>query len=180
METEILIEQTADQLRMLLAEQNHNGFVARYLIENRERVDEVFDRPLDALFSEMEGSPAAGFEIAGRSYLESGFYDEAEGALTTAIELGCTEEGVERLSQYARGMAAYLAGNYSECVLRLSEWFDGRRADEEDLLEIARAAVSKIDQLAEGDDRDRVAGQAAALIERIGPGVPAEQLGTGI
>jgi len=77
-------------------------------------------------------------------------------------------------------MAAYLAGNYAECVLRLSEWFDGRRADEEGLLEIARAAVSKIDQLAEGDDSERVARQAAALIERIGSGVPAEQLGTGI
>jgi len=180
METEILIEQAVDQLRTLLAEQNHNGFVARYLIENRERVDEVFDLPLDALFSEIEGSPAAGFEIAGRSYLDSGFYDEAEGALATAIELGCADADVERLAQYARGMAAYLAGNYSECVLRLGQWFDGRSADEEELLEIARAAVSKIDQLAEGDDCERVTAQAAALIDRIGPGVPAEQLGTGI
>ena len=105
-----------------------------------------------------------------------------------AVEPGRTSTGrrlysdrdIERLSQYATGMAAYLAGNYSECVLRLGQWFDGRGAEEESLLEIARAAVSKIDQLAEGDDSERVARQAAALIERIGFGVPAEQLGTGI
>ena len=73
-ETEILIEQTGDQLRVLLAEQPKNGFVVRYLIENRELVEEVFAIPLDALLTEIAGAAAAGFELAGRSYLDSGFY----------------------------------------------------------------------------------------------------------
>ena len=58
-ETEILIEQTVDQLLVLLTEHPGNGFVLRYLIENRGRVDEVFGRSLDALLSEIEGDAGA-------------------------------------------------------------------------------------------------------------------------
>jgi hypothetical protein len=168
------------QLRGLLAEQANNGFVVRYLIEHRELVDEVFGFPLDTLLSEMEGTAAAGFAIAGRSYLDSGFYGEAESAFAAAIERGGEAKDLERLSQYARGMAAYLDGNYAECVTRLADWFDGRSENEAKLVDIARVAVSKIDQLVEGADRERVSAEAAALIERIGPTVPTEQLGTGI
>jgi hypothetical protein len=179
-ETEILIEQTGDQLRVLLAERPSSGFVVRYLIENRELVEEVFAISLDALLTEIAGGAAAGFELAGRSYLDSGFYRRAESAFTAAIERGGQAEDLDRLPQYARGMAAYLAGDYAECVAQLDEWFDGRGANEANLVDIARAAVSKIDHLAEGDDRERVTAEAAVLVERLGPGVVAEHLGTGI
>jgi hypothetical protein len=179
-ETEILIEQTADQLRVLLAEHANNGFLVRFLIENREQVDEVFGFSLDSLLCEIEGSARAGLELAARSYLDSGFYREAELTFDAAIEAGGEAAELERLSQYARGMAAYLSGNFAECMSRLAEWFDGRATNEENLLDIARVAVSKIDQLAEGDDSERVIGEAAVLVERFGPAVPVENLGTGI
>lgn len=167
-ETEILIEQTGEQLRVLLAEHSDNGFVVRYLIEDRELVEEVFGVPLDALLTEIEGAAAAGFELAGCSYLDSGFYREAENAFAAAIERGGESQGLDRLPQYARGMAAYLVGDYVECVARLDEWFDGRGENEARLVDIARVAVSKIDQLAEGEDRERVVAEAAALVERLG------------
>jgi hypothetical protein len=167
-ETEILIEQTGDQLRVLLAERPNNGFVVRYLIENPALVEEVFAIPLDALLTEIEGAAAAGFELAGRSYLESGFYGDAESAIAAAIERGGRAEDLDRLSQYARGMAAYLAGDYAECVARLDEWFDGCGGNEERLMDIARVALSKIDQLAEGENRERAIAEAAALVERLG------------
>jgi len=170
-ETEILIAQTADQLRVLLVEHADNGFAVRYLIENREQVEEVFGSTLDALLGEIEGSTRAGLELAGRSYLESGFYREAESTLAAAIECGGETADLERLIRYARGMAAYLAGNFTECVSRLAEWFDGDSVSEGRLLDIARAALSKIDQLAEGDDSNLVIGEAAALVERFGPAV---------
>jgi hypothetical protein len=179
-ETEILIEQTGDQLRVLLAEQSKNGFVVRYLTENRELVEEVFAIPLDKLLTEIAGAAATGFELAGRSYLDSGFYRRAESALTAAIERGGEAEDLDRLLQYARGMAAYLAGDYAECVARLDEWFVRRGESEAKLVDIARVAVSKIDQLAEGEDRERVTAEAAALVERLGPAVVSEHLGTGI
>jgi len=176
-ETEILTEQATGQLLGLLAEHQNNGLIARYLIENRVQVEEVFGVRLETLFSEIEGAAAAGFELAGRSYLDSGFYPEAEGALAAAIERGSESEEIEQLLQYARGMAAYLAGSYAECVLRLRKWFDGRGSIKGNLVDIARAAVSKIDQLAEGDDRERVTAEAAALIKRIGPADPVEHFG---
>jgi hypothetical protein len=177
-ETEILIEQTADQLRVLLSEHANNGFVARFLLENREQVDEVFGFSLESLFCEIEGSARAGLELAGRSYLDSGFYREAELTFAAAIDSDGDAVDLERLSQYARGMAAYLAGNFAECVSRLAKWFDGGAVNEENLLDIARAAVSKIDQLAEGDDSERVIAEAVALVERFGPTTPVEPVGT--
>jgi len=179
-ETEILIQQTRDQLRVLLAEKPANGFVVRYLTESRELVEEVFGISLDTLLAEIAGTAAAGFELAGRSYLDSGFYRRAERAFVAAIERGGEAEDLHRLLQYARGMGAYLAGDYAECVARLEEWFDGGEENEAALLDIARVAVSKIDQLAEGEGRERVTAQAAALVERLGPAVSPEHLGTGI
>lgn len=64
-------------------------------------------------------------------------------------------------------MAAYLAGEYALCVSHLSEWFDESRDDEKGLEEIARAAVSKIEHLVEGEHRERVTAAAAALALRI-------------
>jgi hypothetical protein len=179
-ETEILIEQTRDQLRVLLAEQPQNGFVVRYLIESRELVEEVFGIPLDTLLAEITGTAAAGFELAGRSYLNSGFYRRAGTAFSAAIERRGKAKDLHRLLQYANGMAAYLAGDYGVCVARLEEWFDGRGENEAALLDIARVAVAKIDQLAEGESRERVTAEAAALVERLGPAVSSEHLGTGI
>jgi len=179
-ETEILIEQTGDQLRVLLAEQPKNGFVLRYLVESRELVEEVFAVPLDALLSEITGDAAVGFELAARSYLDSGFYRRAESAFTAAIERGGEARDLDRLLKYARGMVAYLAGDYAECVARLDEWFERRGDTDAKLVEIARVAVSKIDQLAEGENRERVTAEAAVLVERLGPVVASEHLGTGI
>jgi len=179
-ETEILIEHTRDQLRVLLAGKPPNGFVVRYLIESRELAEEVFGISLDTLLGEIAGTAAAGFDLAGRSYLDSGFYRRAESALAAAIERGGEAEDLHRLLQYARGMAAYLAGDYAECVARLDEWFDGGDENKATLLEIARVAVSKIDQLAEGEGRERITAKAAALVERLGPADVSQHLGSGI
>jgi hypothetical protein len=172
-ETEILTDQTLEQLQGLLAENSQNGFVARFLVENRARVDAVFDRPLDALFEEITGSAAAGFELAGRSYLDSGFYREAESVLAEVIDRSGGSGELERLTCFARGMAAYLAGDYADCVSRLGEWFDSGGEYEQNMVDIARAAVSKIDHLAEGDERGRITEDAARLVERIGAVAPA-------
>jgi hypothetical protein len=70
-ELETLARQTADQLRLLIAELNDDGAV-RFVIEQPDEVEAVFGLPLDALLEEMYGSVARGFESAGRAYLSSG------------------------------------------------------------------------------------------------------------
>jgi hypothetical protein len=171
-ETEILSQQTADQLRVLLSEQVDGDVVARHLVENAGRVEEVFGCSLDDFFEEIEGSAAAGFETAGRSYLASGFYREAADALRGAVDRGGDVDWLERLVEYSAGMAAYLSGDYAKCVTHLEEWFEDGRDDEKDLEENARAAVSKIEHLAEGEDRGRVTAAAAALVVRMQGSAP--------
>jgi len=166
-ETLILADQTAGQLRSLLTEQVETGVVTRHLIENAATVEAIFDCPLDAFLTEIEGSAALGFERAGRSYLTSGFYPEAHSAWGGAIERGGDAARLGRLAGYAAGMAAYLSGDFADCVVKLDGWYENGRDDERELEAIARAAVSKIEQLADGANREATIAAAAALVARI-------------
>ena len=80
-EVEVLLEQTVQQLRVLLLLHRENGFVARYLVENVPVAEEIFGVSFDALLAEFYGSPAEGYRTAGRSYLMSGHYGAAICAL---------------------------------------------------------------------------------------------------
>lgn len=171
-ENEVLMAQTGAQLRLLLAEHPESDFAIRYLVENQERTEEVFATPIDGLLTELTGSAAEGFTRVGRSYLDSGFYQEADAALAAAIERGGDRPSLEPLRRYARGMMDYLAGNYGDCIDRLTQWSDDPGAKDESLLAIACAAVSKIGQLVYGADRERIIADAAFLGERLAGASP--------
>jgi hypothetical protein len=115
-ETEILMEQSVKQLRALLCEHPNDGLVLRCLLENQTRVEEVFGDPIDEVFASIVGDVAAGYEVVGRSYLESGFYRETEKALVLALLRGGARGELEPLAHFARGMAAYLDREYRDCV----------------------------------------------------------------
>jgi hypothetical protein len=166
-ECETLLNHTREQLRVLLAEHRENGYVTRYLIENRERVEDVFGMALDALLDWIHGGAAAGYDCAGRSYLVSGFFEDAERAFAEAMARGGKRDELERLSAYARGMAAYLAGDYRRSVEWLGRWLDTAGEADARLADLAHAAVSRVGQLALGDDKQRVTACAAALLERL-------------
>jgi len=168
-ETEILMEQSIKQLRTLLRENPNEGQVLRCLLENRTRVEEVFGDAIDEVFAEIEGSAAAGYEFVGRSYLDSGFYREAEKAFVLAIEHGSGTSELEQLARFARGMGAYLEREYEVCLAQIGSSLDGDDEIAEPLLEIARRAVSSIDQLVDDERRERIGTAAAALLERFGP-----------
>lgn len=169
-ETEALLGRTREQLRVLLAEHPENGLVTRYLIENREQVESVFGLELEALLAEIHDGAEAGFAAAGRSYLESGHFDEALDAFDGAVERGGSDETYGPLADYARGMSAYLARDYSDAVEKLGLWLDAGGVDGGRLAPLARAAVSRVGQLVAGGSGDPVIAQAAALLERLGPG----------
>ena len=87
-ESEALLVGTREQLALLLAEHRDNGFVARCLIENRADVEDVFESALDALLAQIHGDAATGHRVAGRSYLASGYFAEAEAAFARALAGG--------------------------------------------------------------------------------------------
>jgi tetratricopeptide (TPR) repeat protein len=169
-ETEILIEQSIKQLRTLLRENPNDGLVLRCLLENQTRTEDVFADAIDDVFAEIEGSAAAGYDLVGRSYLASGFYREAEKAFVLAIDRGGDAGDLVGLVRFARGMGAYLDREYEVCLTQIGASLDGGEGVGDPLLDIARRAISSIDQLVDDEGRERIGAAAAALLERIGPG----------
>jgi hypothetical protein len=165
-ELEVLVQRTADQLRLLIADLRDDGAV-RFVTERPEEVESVFGVPLDALLEEMYGSVARGLESAGRSYLSSGAFEAARDCFSRALAQSEADPAIERLLHYAQGLHAYVERDYASSVRHLSAWADGGSL-EVDLLALARDAVSSIVQLADGDEGSRVAHEATALVERLG------------
>ena len=168
-ETLALVEQTRDPLRVLLAEHRENGFAARYLIENPAAVKAVYTEGIEALLADVYGSAASGYEIAGRSYLASGYYEPAEGAMTRAIALGCGSPDLDGLCTYARAMGAFFSGDYGATVELFGAWLDVSKDADAGLVDQARAVLGGIGRLASADERARVESAVASLIERIPP-----------
>ncbi len=168
-ECELLLDRTRDQLEVLLRVHRSDGLLARYLVEQPALVAEVFGRPLDAILAELHGDAAEGYGLAGGSYLDSGYYDAADRAFADAIARGGERERYEPLCAYALGMNAYLAGDYAASTVQLGRWLDAGSPGPPELRALARAAVSRIGQLAGGADRQQVVAGATALVERLGP-----------
>jgi hypothetical protein len=166
-ETRSLMAQSWQQLRVLLSEQGAEGFVTRFLIERRDAIENMSASGLDALLASIHGDAATAYVIAGRSYLASGHYEAAHRALAEALARGGDRESIAHLSAYARGMSAYLAGQYSESLVGLSEWAEVRSTGDDSLREIAHCAVSSLARLVEGGERDRTLASASGLLGKL-------------
>jgi tetratricopeptide (TPR) repeat protein len=167
-ETQSLVARTREQLRVLLVERSDDGHVTRFLLEHRARVEQVFGEDLDSLLAQIHGEPARGYAVAGRSYLVSGYYADAERCLAEASVRGGDAEDLESCLAYARGMAAYLRGRYAEAVAELACWVESSVKPDPALVELAHTAVSKIGDLVAGRERDETVRSAGALLERLG------------
>jgi hypothetical protein len=124
---------------------------------------------LEALLASIHGDAAAGYVIAGKSYLASGHYETAHRALAIALEHGGDRRQVSHWSAYARGMSAYLAGNYPESLVGLNEWADSGSAGDDSLRQLAHSAVSSLSRLVEGDERDETLASASNLLGKLHP-----------
>jgi hypothetical protein len=163
-ESESLLEQTRRQFRALLAAHRENGFVTRYLLENASLAEEVLGEPLDGVFASIHGDPVAGYALAARSYLESGYFDEARWALGEAAGRDPSQPALRAAASYADGMSAWLRGDYERALDHLEQWAGQPRAPEDaPFRELALAAVSRLGQLVEGESAAALAARASAL-----------------
>jgi len=88
--------------------------------------------------------------------------------LAEAVARGGERSALEPPALYARGMAAYMKGEYTESVAQLERWSHCEELGEPAQIELAyTTAVSKIDQLAQGGDHEPVIATAALLLERL-------------
>ncbi len=166
-QTQLLMDQSWKQLRVLLADQPDPGFTTRFLIERHALLDQLNAPGLEALLEEIHTDAATGYEIAGRSYLASGHYELAQGAFAEAIRRDGKRSEVQLLSLYASAMSAYLAGRYGDTVNGLAEWIERRDSGAEVLDEIAIAALSSLNQLVDGEDREDVMAESLVLLEKL-------------
>ena len=171
-EAETLLQQTAVELQGLLRTQQHNGLVARLLVEQGDDLAAVFGRDLSRLLCEVFGSVAAGYERAARSYLSSGYFGEAAQAFGAALAEGGGGPEPSALRDYAEGMQAFLERDYARAVERLRRWLDAASERDPKLAGLAFTALSRVAPLVveERDPALRVA--AAQLAERIRPFAP--------
>jgi hypothetical protein len=167
-ELETLVRQTADQLRLLVAEVPEDG-AARFLTEKASEVQIVFGASLETLLEETFGSVAKGFERAGHSYVASGYFAEAADRLERAMAETDVGSATRGLCEYARGIHAYVERDYSSSVARLKSWIESGTPDSE-LLPLARDAVSSIANLAGSAENGHVASQAKELLLLLGGG----------
>jgi tetratricopeptide (TPR) repeat protein len=166
-ESEILLSQTRDRLRILLTEHREVGLVPRYLIEHRAEAEDVFGVSIDELLAEIYGDAAEGYAVAGWSWVLSGYYLEAQSALAESLQRDPGRRELKALSAYARGMAAYLAGSYREALEELEQWATSGPKEGTALADLAKAAVSRIGGLVHGDDAQQVGRAASKLLKQI-------------
>ncbi len=170
LETEALLHQTREQLRVLLVAHRENGLVTRYLVENASLASEVFLMPFDRLLAEIHGDAAEGYALAARSYLASGYFAEGHRALDEAMGRAGERPDLRRLAAYAGGMAAYLGGDYEQALARLAEWLEGGPpAEEAPFADLAWSAVGRVNELVEGPGAAELARRAAELARRLAP-----------
>lgn len=168
LETEALLHQTREQLRVLLVAHRENGLVTRYLVENASLAAEVFLEPFDRLLAEIHGDPAEGYALAARSYLASGYFAEGQLALDEAMARAGERPDLSRLAAYASGMACYLGGDYEHALARLADWLDaGPPPDEAPFADLAWSAVARVTELVEGPGADELARHATELTRRL-------------
>src|SRR5690606_20463517 len=110
-------------------------------------------------FATIHGDAATGYQRAARSYLESGYFDEASRALADAAARDPERPALRTAAAYADGMSAWLHGDYEQALEHLERWAASPVPEDAPFRELALAAVSRLGQLVEG-------GRAAVLAER--------------
>lgn len=168
-ETEALLERTREQLAVLIRGVPDDGLIPRSLIALQGEVEQVFDLELDRLLERLYGSAARAYECAGRSYLSSGYYAEAEQRLDQALARGAQAGVLQPLIAYARGLRAYLAGRYSEAVDALQRWAQSPESPEPALLDLACNVLDGLDVLLAEEERAALLPRAAVLRARLRP-----------
>ncbi|WP_456431570.1 hypothetical protein [Thermosulfuriphilus sp.] len=90
-----LFERAQKALFALLPDMKANALVLRFLIESSEKLERLWgpDSLLEILVLMFPGHPEMGFILAGESYLEGNWFDEARKAFCSALNLNPQAEG---------------------------------------------------------------------------------------
>jgi tetratricopeptide (TPR) repeat protein len=121
-EIDALLSDTINQFKALMQEHCGSGLLVRFMIENRQLINQVFGpKGLKELFQLMykEGSVEA-YSLAAKSYFESGFYDKAAITIKKIQRSKKDDKGLQLLYYYYIGVREYYAENYQQSLENLT------------------------------------------------------------
>jgi hypothetical protein len=159
-ETQELLRQTREQLRILLRQVPPGGVLARCLVEHRERTEEVFETALPTLLDELFGSAAAAYELAVESLVEHGHYSHAAALLEREDVRKCQDS--PGADSFARAMDCYYAGRAEAALELFADWAANGSPGATAWSERARRVLGSIASASGGSTRLRERAEALA------------------
>jgi hypothetical protein len=169
-EVRALLVQTRDQLRRLLVERAGDRFVTRCLLSRREQVDATFPEGFMGVLEAMHGNTVTGLVEGARALLESAYFVEAAAALREAAEdPNAPRAELEQLGLYAKGMQAFLDGNYTTSIATLEAWANlGADDQEREFSRLAASVLGRVGRLVEdGEEGSAIVDSAKQLQLRL-------------
>lgn len=146
-ETNSLIKNTLEQLKVLLTSYSENGLLVRFLLEEEELVEKALGRgSLDAILSSMyEGGRLEGLIIAATSYHKSGYNNKAKEMIGKVLAMS-PDENMRFLYLFYSGMKEYYEGNLSEALenFKQAKELTKNRPEDNESLEKIESIESKI------------------------------------
>ena len=104
-----LFQKVLPQFLELLREHRANGLLVRFLLEEKDLLQEIWgERALDDLFEAAYGPDRVlPYRLAGESYFRSGFYPQAVQAFSEALERNAKDEDLLFIHQLSQGMVQF-------------------------------------------------------------------------
>jgi hypothetical protein len=157
-----LFRETRDQLLILLRQMPPSGAVARGLVQNPVRTEEVFEMPLTDVLAEVYGDAEEGFKLAVESLIDNGHFAEAVSLLSVSQleDLGGSSRA------FAEGMAHYYAGEVPAAIHYLSLWISAGAVGRGEWRELARNVLDAVSSNPENPD-PALGRSALALVEML-------------
>jgi hypothetical protein len=119
-ETQALLRETREQLRILLRQAPPGGLLARCLVEQRSHTELVFGTELPTLLAEMFGSAAGAYELAVESLVDHGHYSHAAALLEREDVRSCRDW--PGAGSFVQAMDDYYAGRAEESLEQFADW----------------------------------------------------------
>ena len=117
-ETKRLFRDTLEQLAHLLPRYKDNAVLIKFLLRNKDLLQQAFGRRrgLKIIADMFSGGLGEAYDVEGRSYLASEHYDLAAQFFSQAQKYRAQDQGLKGLYLYACGMDGYYKNRYQDTV----------------------------------------------------------------
>jgi tetratricopeptide (TPR) repeat protein len=170
-ETRSLFRDAKAQLMDFFKENSENPFLVRFLLGNRVLLRSVYGpRGPKRIFELMfpKGYLEA-YQVAARSYLESGHYDLSKDCLSKALRMDPKNPLIQFLLHFSTGMEAYYKSQYAKALSHFSRMASSRQRirGTKESLKKAEEACHKIVSELKDEKKTRGMRRASSVADQL-------------